>query len=543
MDHTHLLNQIRDINNLKRSFDYAVKDRLIYDAYFDYFELDYVLKNKEAILNEIFLELKDIDKYYHRPAYAYFPPKTYLCYRRMIYISFKDLVIRYAFTTIIAEYLNDDLSINCFANRRATGERSKNYLLENFATKSWPNFCDWQRECADKYSVLLKTDISAFYDSISHEYLIELIANQLAVQNNTDLIKLFKKILSIPVISYTPINVLTANLNNTKQGLAIGNNTDGFLANLYLKDVDEIMSKVEGIEFGRYNDDIRIFGNERKTVLGAVLSLQQALLSKGLNLNAGKTKIAENKKDVEELRSKDHEVYFYYIDDDAQELNNSIVKSEIDRPFDEFDREFKITDEIENDQDAKDFCKFMSNIKKLPYEKRNTEYIDKIGEILKYWQGSGRHASWLIVETSFRQGIPPNSKKYAQKLLLESLKDEQVDSYSKYRLLHHLIKQRTKDKRIRFWDDLSEKQKKVVIESVPDFLLRRSFELNIIALYLLKIIGKSDLEIKEYINNYIPKPVLEPIKKIHTYISSQGMIEKTEIIESYKEPDEIQQPY
>ncbi len=180
LDHTRLLNRLHSRKILNRAFDYALYDRIKHDYYYDYFEIEYVSKNKEKILDEILIELEDVDSYTQRPAYAYYPPKTDLCYRRMVYIPFKDLIIRYAFVIILADLLDNDLSPNCFANRKAKGEQSKISLLEDFAKNSWPNFCEWQRGCVEKYDVLLRTDITSFYDSISHDYLVAEICNELS---------------------------------------------------------------------------------------------------------------------------------------------------------------------------------------------------------------------------------------------------------------------------------------------------------------------------------------------------------------------------
>src|SRR5437870_108711 len=204
-DQICLLNRVRDPKNLEAAFAYAAYDRKHGDHFCDHFEMDFVSARKEAILAEISKELADIRAYSPRPAYAYYPPKNDLCYRRMIYIPFKDLVVRYAFTIVLADLLDGDLSPHCFANRRARGEGAKFAFLENFAEVSWPSFCRWQRDCAseDEITTLIRTDISAFYDSISHDYLVDSISSSLEVEKSTDLMEFFHRILHLPVISYS----------------------------------------------------------------------------------------------------------------------------------------------------------------------------------------------------------------------------------------------------------------------------------------------------------------------------------------------------
>jgi len=548
MDHTYILNQIRSRRNLERAFQYALWDRHQTDYYFDYFELEYAFRNKEAIIDSLLDELKDPERYTPRPAYAFYPPKTDLCFRRMIYIPFKDLVVRYAFVSVLADYLDSELSPRCFAKRRARGEQAKQTLLKDFATVTWSGFCSWQKDCAEKHSVLLRTDISAFYDSISHDYLISLIARELAVQEDTILMRLFRRILCIPVISYSHFTGEPQQPLETKQGLAIGNNTEGFLANLYLKDVDELMNRIEGVEFGRYNDDMRIFGGDRKTVLDAVLALQETLLTKGLNLNSGKSQIAENEQEIEELRSKYYEVYFYHVVEEVEVIEHvqreiNKLKDEIDAPFDEFDRRFEADEDLENNNDAKDFCKFVSDKDLLPLEERAPEHVEKLGQILRQWQGCGKHASWLIVQSAFWKGIPDVTCATAQRILLESLRSDEVDSYSKYRLIHHLVKRHGKDPKFRFLDQFSESQRNEFIGAIPDLLRQPAFELNIIGLYALRVFGMSFDELQEYTNSYMPRPIGEPIKKALSYIREPMEITGDLVTDSDREPDDTPQPY
>lgn len=505
--------------------------------------IEYSLQNKDSIINSIHEELNDPDSYVPRPAYAIYPPKTDLCYRRMIYIPFKDLVIRYAFVSVLADYLDNGLSERCFANRRAKGNQSSKMLLEDFASVSWPGFCTWQKDCANEYSVLLKTDISSFYDSISHNYLIKQIATELGVQDDTKLMYLFNKILCIPVISYSNFSNQPQPPLEMKQGLSIGNNTDGFLANLFIKDIDETMNKVKGIVFGRYNDDMRIFGNDRRSVLDAVLILQELLLAKGLNLNSGKSEMAENETAIEELRSKYYEVYDYHNLEEIEKIElvenevNHII-NEIDQPFDEFNRTFTINEDISTNKDAKEFCKFMSDQDLLPIEERFPEHIKKLDLILKKWQGSGKHASWLIIQSSFFNGVPGNTKTLAKEIMFKCLNSDDVDSYSKYRLIHHLVKIRGSNKKFRFIERLSDNEKKELVQTIPLLLRKSAFELNIIGLYTLKVLECSTNEIQKYISDYIPKPIGEPIKKIILYLQDPIEVPEELLIDTDYEPDD-----
>src|SRR6516225_5763856 len=138
-DAGRLLKDVLKKSNLELALRYARRDRLK-EWFYDPFELEWAELNEKQIIDELTDELKDTSSYQLKPAYAYFTPKTDLCFRRMIYIPFKDLVVRYAFAIVVADLVDHNLSRKCFANRRnhdiATGT-----FLQDFAGISWPKFC------------------------------------------------------------------------------------------------------------------------------------------------------------------------------------------------------------------------------------------------------------------------------------------------------------------------------------------------------------------------------------------------------------------
>ena len=448
MDHMRLFNQIRQRSTLDQAFEYTCHDRMHTDYYVDFFELNYVRNHKSQILDELEAELTSPDAYHQRPAYAFFPPKTDLCFRRMVYLNFKDLVVRCAFVIVFAQFLDASLSPTCFANRRATGEQAEQTLLADFAKESWPKFCSWQLEQAQDNTTLLRTDISSFYDSISHDYLVRTFAEELSVPENSPVMKLFRKVLTVPVLICSSEIGGDLQLTEMRQGLPIGNNTEGFFANVYLQAIDASMSSLLGIQFGRYNDDMRIFGKDRNQVLKGLRVLQELLLTKGLNLNTSKTELAENECAIEKLRSQDTDVYQYFPESDEQ----SDVESEpegpagitlgIDRPFDSFDRNFEPDEELASHTDGKDFCKFLSMQSQdgggAGLSERSEQQVRQLKTVMKKWSGSSRHAAWLLVQSAFDRRINSQTRLAARNVLLDVLDDQHVNSYAKYRVLHHL---------------------------------------------------------------------------------------------------------
>jgi hypothetical protein len=167
MDHQRAIRALKTPSVLMLALKYAIYDRLNTDYFFDFSEIEYAVEHTDELVAELIDELEDSTKYRQRPAFAYFPPKNELCDRRLIYIPIKDLTLRYAFAILLAEHFETDVHPQCFANRRAPGTEANVRFTEHFVTGGWSRFCQWQSQCARTNNVLLRTDISSFYDSIS----------------------------------------------------------------------------------------------------------------------------------------------------------------------------------------------------------------------------------------------------------------------------------------------------------------------------------------------------------------------------------------
>jgi hypothetical protein len=521
MDQTQLLSRITSTANLERAFRFALHDRRYSDQYHDYFELDHVVHNRREILARVAARLSEVGSYSPQPAYAYFMPKNSLCFRRMIYIPFSDLISRYAVIGVISDILDGNLRRTCFANRRATGADADKTFTESYKRISWPRFCQWQRENASRYTILLRTDISAFYDSLSHDYLITVVAQGLGVETGSDLMSLFRRLLQVPVVSYSHLNNTPQDKQVLRQGLAIGNSTEGFLANIFLSHLDDIMSKIEGIQYGRYNDDIRIFAASRQEALRAVMVLQERLLEKGLNLNASKTRIAESPAEIERMLAAGLNGYF-----DDCELENEELLGHIDKEFDDFDQCFAADCSIHDDTEAKNFCKFLGHRRDgrhdlLTLEQRSPQYIERLGEILIHWQGSCRYASFLLVESAFEEGVDRETRDRAFELIMETLRNPLTSFYTKYRIIHHLTRLQMGGKADgrRYLHSCTEDEQKDFGQVFIECLGTPAFELNIASLYALRLLEFEDAKLLRLIQEHVPKPLGEPIKNVIFYLT------------------------
>ena len=562
MDAIRLLNEVRTRSRLRRAMTYALHDRTSGDFFYNPFEIDYVVRFWDRTLDELFESLSTPDRYAPGTAYAYYPPKSDLCYRRMIYVPFKDLAVRYALIAALADVLDPHLSTRCFANRRAPVHQQDRRLLADFAEVSWPGFCDWQRELSGKSAVLLRTDISAFYDSISHGYLKETIAAELGVPRNCDFMRLLGKSLAISTVSYSHLLNDITEAEPLQQGLTTGSGCDGFLANVFLKHVDEAMAGLE-VQFGRYNDDMRVFAASRQEALDAVLVLQQQLLGRCLNLNASKTDLAENPEAIARLRSKVYESYAYSggLDDDmpyvAPPAGVPILQDRVDKRFDEFDRVFDESHTLRKEDDAKpkcakEFCMFLS---RPPGTTTQTEavrarlpwHVDRLDHILRNWKASSKHASWLLVQTACYEGAPGNVRVKARKRMLAALSDADVSPYAKYRVLHYVskLRERRDGTRFRFVDEFSARELAELREVLPALVGARAFELALAALYVHSVLGASPRDVRALLRQSAPLKRLSPLDDALWYLEESVDAPAAEIdLVAVGEPDDgPPQPY
>lgn len=541
MDHQRAVTKLRSRELLSAALDYAVFDRISGDFFYDPLEIEYALANRDALISELIEELGDVSQFSPRQAFAYFPPKNELCDRRMIYVPIKDLVVRYALAILFSEQIETEIHPQCFANRRARGDEVKVRFTEDFSTGGWARFCQWQAERCKDNTVLLRTDISSFYDSVSHDYLIAALCRHLSLPAECALVSLLRRLLQIPVISYLPSTGEIEGPETIHQGLPIGDGVEGYLANIYLKGVDDAM--IHGnASYARYVDDMRLFGNSRQTVLQNLRILQEQLLRKGLNLNSSKTRIAEDQQSREALMSRVYSGGDYGEDEDLKA--GSIIAAHVDQPFEQFSRTFEANEELEDGSDAKDFCKFLGahsadGIPLVALGDRKVWHVERLGEVITKWRGATKHAGWLLVQTAIYRGVPDTTRNCARQTMMAVLGDGDVSAYSRYRILHHLVKPRRRrnGEVARFLSQLTDEDQQIIESLIPRYLSEPAFETNLIALYTGRILGRSAEDLKSLVAEHCRRGC-EPVRNA---LESATQIPETAplVIGTSDEPDAI----
>lgn len=131
-----------------------------------------------------------------------------------------------------------------------------------------------------EYRYALTVDIQRFYESVSHEDLIEHIFKNL---NDCELKLLFETILKVKYVDR-----LTT---KTIDGLCIGYKPDEFFAEIYLNIItDEIVGQ-KIYDFRRTNDEVTIFGNSIEGIKNDLIRIESVMSSHQLTFNYAKNKV------------------------------------------------------------------------------------------------------------------------------------------------------------------------------------------------------------------------------------------------------------
>ncbi|GAM73640.1 RNA-directed DNA polymerase [Vibrio ishigakensis] len=284
-----LIDALTTKENIERAFDNALAERLRSEHVCFPSEIAIARESKPEIIASIHKILMHPECYEPEFGFYYTMPKTELVNRHLVYLPFKELVIHYCFIQVLAERLDLQLQTTCFANRLELDKKALR-LSEEFAQKSWPAYCDWQKLNGSKYSAMLKTDLSSFFDNVDMTLLIEKIAHKLGTDASNPFFKMFKKMLATPSYLYSHKSLLQKH-----KGIATGPSCMGVLANYYLMDIDNLMCNISGVEYGRYVDDIKLFSDDKDALQQAFSALQEALYTLGLNINGSKTKLLNSR--------------------------------------------------------------------------------------------------------------------------------------------------------------------------------------------------------------------------------------------------------
>lgn len=529
------IGQIKKREVFEKAYVYAIFYRIKHDSYCNFIEIDYYRQNKEKLFKEIELAFEKPNLYESETAFSFYLPKSDMFFRRMIYTPFKDLVIKFIFVSVLAELLDFTFVQTCFSYRldqhSEKDKKSKGYLYKYYYD-GFQEFIKWQLAQVEKSTCMLKTDISSFYDSISHEYLLSAISKQINLGKDTHFMILFAKTLKFKICYYSIVDGKLSETYNS-QGIPIGNEAEGFIANIFLNEADEALFNLN-INFGRYVDDFRIFTNSKTEAVKASIILQEFLLKIGVNLNASKTKIIEAQEKIIEFieESKKSSISAMPFEEEYAENNhdNKLDKTALIKEIDSekltivqedyysyYQKILVNIEDVNSENKAKEFCKSLNDIPLGTNLEINlfNKHIDWLHQLSKKYPKHCKYYSWLFVKfvsLDYSNDIQMISLKY----LFAVFDDEFVNTFIKTRILHHLVKSRkgalTYIERISTRKKLRERMIKHITKLMKINCI--ALQLNCIyAYYLLFQDHQAHRKLQDFVSKNLKRPIPEPIQQ------------------------------
>ncbi len=176
---------------------------------------------------------------------------------------FKDRIVHHALCNIIEPIFNSCFIFDSYACRKSKGTHWAVKRLKFFLKNKNNIYC-------------LQCDISKYFDSISHDILIQLIKNKIICFKT---IRLIKEILS------------SSFEKEPGRGIPIGNLTSQLFANIYLNKLDQFVKrKLKITHYLRYMDDFLFLGKNKRELKKLSIIIKQFLYQE-LNLAINPQKI------------------------------------------------------------------------------------------------------------------------------------------------------------------------------------------------------------------------------------------------------------
>lgn len=445
-----LFDQITAEDNVRLAVELTLND-LGKEMFCNPIQIEHCRINQNKYIKLTRDRLSDYKNYESRVSIRALKRKNDFALRNFIIPDIEDDIARMAVVLPIANELEAKLIDNCFSNRRGEQIKLNNSLTEDYAKHGWPKFCEWQAAAVKNYNLLLKTDLSSFFDSVCHEHLINAIRKEFGIPSNDPLAILLKQMLKVKH-AYSGFS----DPKEVIHGITIGPLGNHVLANLLLNEIDHIMLSMSGIEYGRYVDDIRIFASSKQKIKTALNTLQMKLYEIGLNLNGAKTQFAGNTKLLNKLLS---EKFFTYLDEEdignyrsASPKRESEIVSDMRRYHDS-----KVNDVNKPfTTDYKDLASW-KRVKVMSRSDLKKEYLQSINNTLRIDPGKINHnvvnrlisficddpdnekfACWLLSGIVTSPGITKLKRKKYLRKALNLMLSKDVTSYAIYRILFFL---------------------------------------------------------------------------------------------------------
>ena len=285
-NYVNIEEQMCSLDNILQAMNLAYSSMKYKDpARNEYMVNEYTdLKQRICLATEIQENLKrhvypyDLKEYSIR--YSYLKPDG-IEHRDGVALSLSAYTMRYLYGLVKYRIVNKEISQNVFGGRKDVFTMNFN---EDKYEVSLNDFVETQKKCANQYKYLYVFDIRNFF-------------------RNINISKLKDKYFDNHFSNVSWFDVFYNDLfeDSPIQGLNPCSEVDFFFANLYLESLDEKLAQINGIEYYRYCDDIRIFSNYSNLLDKLKQIIYSVLAPLGLELNLKKTKVIDTRKEQIEL--------------------------------------------------------------------------------------------------------------------------------------------------------------------------------------------------------------------------------------------------
>jgi len=212
------------------------------------------------------------------PAYIEIPKKGFTL-RPVAAPKIDDRILYQALADALAPHFQPE---PCVYSNRLSGDQNSTRMF-SIGVESWLKFQDAVAENCTKFPYVVETDITAYFEHISHRHLNNRIQDLFAGKIDDDVLKEIKVLLPR----------LWKRWNRNKDfGIPQVNDASSFFGNLFLDELDKWMLRNNYV-FLRYVDDMRIFAMDEPGARRALAELISQLRDMGLYIASGKTMIME----------------------------------------------------------------------------------------------------------------------------------------------------------------------------------------------------------------------------------------------------------
>ena len=183
-----------------------------------------------------------------------------------------------------------------YSNRLSKNHNSRRMFVPG--VKLWLEFQGKVEELCNQYPYVVETDITAYFDHISHDQLLHRLDDLFREHIDRKTLRESKQLLRRLLMRW--------NRHGSRFGIPQMNDASSFFGNLYLDEFDKWMIR-HGYIFLRYVDDMRIFVSDEPGARKALMDLIIQLRSVGMYVASAKTAIRRTDEVLAELgKSKEH---------------------------------------------------------------------------------------------------------------------------------------------------------------------------------------------------------------------------------------------